>query len=126
MTENEKTACARLLLETDDDSSESSDNEEVPYEERLRQRQRQRENPSGYMNCDFILGSAAEVERVWSIATTVLTDEQKNTSPLMLEALLFLRVNERLWDASTVKQAINMALNDRIEKKLQEELGHEA
>ena len=33
MTENEKTACARLLLETDDDSSESSDNEEVPCEE---------------------------------------------------------------------------------------------
>ena len=78
------------------------------------------------MNCDFILGSAAEVERLWSIATNVLTDERKNTSPLMLEALLFLRVNERLWDASTVKQAINMALNDRIEKKLQEELGHEA
>ena len=77
------------------------------------------------MNCDFILGSAAEVERLWSIATNVLTDERKNTSPLMLEALLFLRVNERLWDASTVKQAMHMARNDRIEKKLQEELGHE-
>ena len=44
---------------------------------------------SGYMNCDFILGLAAEVERLWSIATNVLTDERKKTSPLMLEAVLF-------------------------------------
>ena len=75
MTENEKTACARLLLETDDDLSESSDNEEVPYEKRLRRRRWKRENPSGYLNRDFILGSAAEVERLWSIAMNVLTDE---------------------------------------------------
>ena len=40
------------------------------------------------MNCDFILGSPAEVERLWFIATNVLTDEQK-TLPLMMETVLF-------------------------------------
>ena len=64
------------------------------------------------MNRDFILGSAAEVERLWSIATNVLTDERKKTTPLMLEALLFLRVNEPLWDVNMVKQAIHMARNE--------------
>ena len=40
------------------------------------------------MNCDFILGSPAEVERLWFIATNVLTDEQK-TLLLMMETVLF-------------------------------------
>ena len=55
----------------------------------------------------------------------VLTDERKKTTPLMLEALLFLSVNEWLWDVNTVKQPIHMARNDRIEKKMQEELGQD-
>ena len=102
-------------------TSGSDQEGEVEYEERLRQRKRQRDNPSGYMNCDFILGSAAEVERLWSIATNVLTDERKKTSPLMLEAVLFLRVNSRLWDVQTVKQALHMSRNERIDRKMQED-----
>ena len=68
MMAHEKVACEKLLLETDGDLSDTSE-EEVTYEERLRRRRRKRENPSGYVTCDFILGSAAEVERLWSIAT---------------------------------------------------------
>ena len=64
------------------------------------------------MNCDFILGSAAEVERLWLIATNVLTDERKTTYPLILEAPLFPQANERLWDVDMVKQAIHMDRND--------------
>ena len=73
----------------DGNSSGSNQEGEIEYEERLRQRKQQRDNPSGYMNCDFILGLAAEVERLWSIATNVLTDERKKTSPLMVEAVFF-------------------------------------
>ena len=121
MADDEKKAC-RTLLVNDDGNSSSSDREgEVDYEERLRKRKRQRDNPSGYMNSDFILGSAAEVERLWSIATNVLTDERKKTSPLMLEAVLFLRINSRLWDVQTVKQAVHMSRNERIDQKIQEE-----
>ena len=94
---------------------------EVDYEERLQKQKQQRDNPSGYMNSDFILGSAAEVERLWSIATNVLTDERKKTSPLMLEAVLFVRINSRLWDVQTVKQAVHMSRNERIDQKIQEE-----
>ena len=89
MTEDEKQTCQRLLLVKDADLSDDAE-EEVLYEERLRRWKWKWENSSGYRNAHCILGSAAEVERLWSIATHVLTDEQKNTSPLMLEAILFL------------------------------------
>ena len=121
MTAGEKEACESLLVIDDGNSSGSDREEEIEYEERLRRRKRQRENPSGYRNCDFILGSAAEVERLWSIATNVLTDERKKMSPLMLEAVLFLRVNCRLWDVQTVKQALHMSRNERIDRKIEED-----
>ena len=121
MTAGEKEACESLLVIDDGNSSGSDREEEIEYEERLRRRKRQRENPSGYRNCDFILGSAAEVERLWSIATNVLTDERKKMSPLMLEAVLFLRVNCRLWDVQTVKQALHMSQNERIDRKIEED-----
>ena len=121
MTVGEKEACKSLLVNDDGNSSGSDQEEEIDYEERLRQRKQQRENPLGYMNCDFILGSAAEVERLWSIATNVLTDERKKMSPLMLEAVLFLRVNSRLWDVQTVKQALHMSWNEQIDKKIEED-----
>ena len=121
MTAGEKEACESLLVIDDGNSSGSDREEEIEYEERLRRRKRQRENPSGYRNCDFILGSAAEIERLWSIATNVLTDERKKMSPLMLEAVLFLRVNCRLWDVQTVKQALHMSRNERIDRKIEED-----
>ena len=70
-------------------------------------------------------GSAAEVEQLWSVASHVLIDERKNTSPLMLKALLFLQVNFWLWDMHTVKQAFHMSRNEKINKKLQEEDNHD-
>ena len=50
-----------------------------------------------YINCDFILGSAAEIERVWSTAGLIMTSRRKGTSPLTLEALLFLEYNKDYW-----------------------------
>ena len=63
MTDKEKTACGKLLLGEEEDSSDSDREGEVSYEEQLRRRKRQWDNPSEFMNCNFILGSAAEVER---------------------------------------------------------------
>ena len=55
----------KLLLEQDEDSSE---NVKISYKEDLGMRQWQRKNLSGYMDCKFILGSAAGVEILWFIA----------------------------------------------------------
>ena len=58
-----------------------------------------------YVNCDYILGSAAEVERLWSLASYVLQDHRSSMTPMNLEALLFLKVIIEFWDVNTVDQA---------------------
>ena len=50
-------------------------------------------------NCfDHIIGSAAEVERLWSIARYILTTSRTKMAPIVFEAILFLRMNRALWD----------------------------
>ncbi len=42
---------------------------------------------------EFVIGSAAEVERLWSMARYTLTTTQSIMSPIVFEAILFLRMN---------------------------------
>ena len=51
---------------------ESPDN----MKKQLRRIKEARDKPvqSAFVNCDFIYGSAAEVERLWSICSNILTD----------------------------------------------------
>ena len=64
---------------------------------------------SEYYNADFILSSVAEVERLWSIARYILVDQQKEMTPQMFEALLFLKVNCHFWNQDLAVMALNMA-----------------
>lgn len=51
-----------------------------------------------YCNCNFIFGSAAEVERLWNHAKYILTNERKGMmEPITFEALLFLENNHHYW-----------------------------
>ena len=67
---------------------------------------------SPYKNVDFICGSAAEVERLWSIAKYILTDNRSRMTPAMFESLLFLKTNEEYWDMSMVMEAYTRVRND--------------
>ena len=62
---------------------------------------------SKYGNCDFIYGSCAEVERLWSIiAKHILTGVRKGMmDPIIFEAILLLKLNRRLWTLGDVIQA---------------------
>ena len=79
---------------------------------------------------DHIIGSAAEVERLWSIARYLLTTLRSQLSPILFEALLFLRLNRTIWNERTVQMAClavrEQSKNDRLEKKLKEAADHEA
>lgn len=48
-----------------------------------------------FVNLDVIPGTSVNCERLFSLAKHVLTDTRKNTSPILFEALLFLKVNRR-------------------------------
>ena len=52
-----------------------------------------------------VLGSAAEVERVWSMAGHVLTDARSSMSPLIFELIMYIKYNTRLWDITDVVTA---------------------
>ena len=49
---------------------------------------------SPYRNCDFMCDSAAEVERLSSVAKNVLTNNRSRLTAIMFETLTFLKMNE--------------------------------
>ena len=71
---------------------------------------------------DHMIGSAAVVERLWSVARYILTTNRSSLSPVMFEAVLFLRSNRTLWDVRTVQRALLAVRedqkSDRLKKKL--------
>ena len=74
-------------------------------------------------NCfDHIIGSAAEVERLWSIARYILTTSRTKMAPIVFEAILFLRMNHALWDERTVMEALVAVRADQKDERLKKKL----
>ncbi|EGZ26755.1 hypothetical protein PHYSODRAFT_466653, partial [Phytophthora sojae] len=46
------------------------------------------------------------VERLFSIARAMLRHERHRLSPMMLEMILFLKINNSYWDVATVEQCL--------------------
>ncbi len=59
-----------------------------------------------------LLGSAAEAERVWSMAGHVLTDARSSFSPLVFELIMYLKYNARLWTIDDVTEANRRRKNE--------------
>ena len=82
------------------------------------------EDTQDCVNLDFVVGSAAEIERVWSMANYILVKERTSMSPIMFEALIFLKFNVSYWDDALILKAYSKALNkqrsERLEKRLEE------
>ena len=89
------------------------------FEQRIREREKKikqatQQFQSSYdpaiMQC--VGGSAAEAERVWSMAGHVLTEHHASLSPLVFELIMYPKYNSRLWDISDVVEAIKRRRND--------------
>ena len=95
------------------------------YEKHMNRKRKEREEEKygQHINCDFILGSAAEIERVWSAAERVLTNDRFSTHPVLLEAILFLRFNQKYWTKCTVCQAIKLVQKEDSNKRYKKEFG---
>lgn len=59
----------------------------------IRKRQKLSNSTPKYIDTRFLLCSVAKVERLWSLAGNVLTKNRKLCTPMLAEALLFLKVN---------------------------------
>ena len=65
--------------------------------------------------------SAAVVERLRSIVDNLLDGTRNNTSPLLMEALRFLRLNRSYWELEPVKTAFNAVWSHIVAQKMEEE-----
>ena len=68
------------------------------------------------MQC--IGGSAAEAERVWSMAGHVLSEHRASLSPLVFELIMYLKYNSRLWSLSDVIEASKRRKNESPAAKM--------
>jgi hypothetical protein len=69
----------------------------IAYKEQMEKNRKERDEDKygEYRKCDFIRGSAAEIERVWSAAEKVLSPARFSSHPSLLESILFLQFNKK-------------------------------
>ena len=67
---------------------------------------------------DHIIGSAAEVEHLWLVARYLLTTQRASLTPIVFEAVLFLKFNSSLWDEKTAQEAYSIVIREQKEKRL--------
>lgn len=90
-----------------DPSSINENNSNLTLREKLSVGKRKcQDEENNYIACSFILGSVAEVERLWYIAKKILKDNRKGTTHLSFESILFLNINKSSWNEYTVKEAM--------------------
>ncbi|EGZ09185.1 hypothetical protein PHYSODRAFT_525912 [Phytophthora sojae] len=62
--------------------------------------------PATYEQLNAIPPTSNMVERLFSIARAMLRHERHRLSPMMLEMILFLKINSSYWDVATVEQCL--------------------
>lgn len=119
LTDDQRMACSRLRKTLPQDSSQVTEasNSLVDKIARVRKRAR-RSSGESYVDSRFILGSVAECERLWSIASHVIGNAKHSMTPLTLETILFLKVNSSYWGPATVRKAMAEQISDRVAEKV--------
>jgi hypothetical protein len=127
LNEREKIACKSLLkkncnkietreaeaIEVDLETPEASPGLAARATRFIVEKKTETQKTNPYVNCDFIYGSTAEVERLWSVSANVLSKKRRRMTPQLVEAILFLRSNRRFWNLQLVAKAME---KDRLEK----------
>ena len=91
-----------MELDTDDEDESYA----VRVAKRLKQEEMETIKREQFVNLDVIPGTSVNCERLFSLAKNILTDTRKCTAPVLFEALLFLKVNQNLWDDYSVGKAM--------------------
>ncbi|ETN20376.1 hypothetical protein PPTG_03398 [Phytophthora nicotianae INRA-310] len=78
----------------------------VGFADRILKRRKVQEDKSAYSQLNAIPPTSNAAERLFSMARMVLRYERNRLSPLMLEMLLFLKLNSKYWDVTMVDAVI--------------------
>ena len=82
-------------------------NKNMTYFEELRLRKKHRSEPQEYIDVGIVQSTSCSIEHLFSDSKHILTDQRKNMSPILFEAILYLKKNRNLWNAETVAKALN-------------------
>ena len=89
------------------------------FEQRIREREQRMKQAKQQFKSTYdpaimqcVGGSAAEAERVWSMAGHVLSEHRASLSPLVFELIMYLKYNSRLWSLSDVIEANKRRKNE--------------
>eukprot|EP00171_Calliarthron_tuberculosum_P002931 IDg2931t1 len=121
LTIDEKNACEKLRISRLIRSSSSLSEGRTIADKLANGKRRCVEPRSKYRNCGFILGSAAEVEGLWSVCNYVLTNHRKSMTPLLFECLIFLKTNKEFWDLNLVTEAMRASFSERSTRMVNED-----
>ena len=83
-------------------------------------KKRKAEEPETYIDCDFILATAVDVERLWSLAKNLLTDKRRRMTTVMIQVILFLKENRNLWNDNMVYQSIHNCQRNATNRRRRE------
>ena len=73
---------------------------------------------AGRVDCNFVLASNAEVERVWSLAKLALGDTRHSLTPEMFEVIVFLKYNySHVTDDQKLKSIRMGSAHERYEEE---------
>ncbi|ETO99551.1 hypothetical protein F441_23035 [Phytophthora nicotianae CJ01A1] len=85
----------------------------VGFADRILKRRKVDDAPSAYVLLGAIQTTSNIVERLFSTARMVLRYERNRLSPLTLEMILFLKVNHKYWNVTTVDGCIYRGFSSR-------------
>ena len=112
MTADEIEACRAFLklefvIEEDSSNSDNETNIKQMMANRKKRKASEITGISKYIESDFVMGSAAVVEQLWSKADCIYTKRRAGLSPLVFEMIMFLKENRDLWNLFDVAEADN-------------------
>ena len=114
LTRPEKAQLKRFLLDRTDEEEEKEDDGVDSLARRHQAHQEQKRlrttKPTKYRCLKHIYSTTNCVESLFSRAKINMSDLRKSMAPHRLEALMFLRFNRFLWNASTIEDAIRARL----------------
>ena len=97
------TSAVRVVAAVESDNNtvavKESDNNRNVRNFRTALKKRKAEQPETYIDCDFILATAVDVERLWSLAKN-----RRGMATVMIQVILFLKEYRNLWNDSMVYQ----------------------
>jgi hypothetical protein len=89
-----------------DGGSEGNINYALDIQQRIKRRRVGGSVRDEYINMDMLVGTSVSCERIFSIAQHIMTAVRKSTSPIVFEAILFLKMNRDNWDENVVGRAM--------------------